>query len=88
MVTGANPTPQLVPEFLSGRPMQSHEPLQRQDSGNNESQDTVPPVPETTHQTTPSDTINCLAEVLVCMHRDNIEQTKMFERTKSGHQSA
>ena len=30
MVTGANPTPHMVPEFLTGRPMQSCEPLQRQ----------------------------------------------------------
>ena len=29
MVTGANPTPHMVPEFLTGRPMQSREPLQR-----------------------------------------------------------
>ena len=77
MVTGANPTPHLVPEFLTGRPMQSREPLQRQDSYNDESQDTVPPVPETTHQTTPSDPINHLAEVLVGMHNRPSAQTLM-----------
>ena len=65
MVTGANPTPQMVPEFLTGRPMQSGDPLQRQNSNNNESQVTIPQVPETTGPTTPSDPINRLAEVLV-----------------------
>ena len=65
MVTGANPTPHMVPEFLTGRPMQSREPLQRHNSTNPESQDTMPQVPETTAPTTPSDPINRLAEVLV-----------------------
>ena len=37
MVTGSNPTPHMVPEFLNGRCMNSREPLQRQDSINNES---------------------------------------------------
>ena len=32
IVTGANPIPHTVPEFLTGRPMQSREPLQRQNS--------------------------------------------------------
>ena len=44
--------------------MQSREPLQRQDSNNDESQDSVPTVLETTNQTTPSDPIKCLAEVV------------------------
>ena len=68
IVTGANLTPLMVAECLVGRSMQSREPLQRQDSINDASQDTVPPVLETTNQTTPSDPINCLAEVLVGMH--------------------
>ena len=67
MVTGANPTPHLVPEFLTGRHMQSCEPLQRQKSVNDESQDIAPPVPEATTQTTPPDPIHRLAEVLVGM---------------------
>ena len=58
MVTGANPTPHMVPEFLTGRPMQSREPLQRQNSNNDESQDTMPQVPETTAPNTFSDPIN------------------------------
>ena len=68
MVTGANPTPHIVPEFLTGRPMQSREPLQHQNSYNNESQDLGPQVPETHKSTTPSDPINRLAEVLVGMN--------------------
>ena len=63
-MTGANPTPHKVPEIRTGRPMQPREPLQRQDSNNDESQDTVPPVLETTNQTTPSDPIKRLAEVV------------------------
>ena len=42
MVTGANPTPHMVPEFLTGSPMQSREPLQRQNSTDHESQETIP----------------------------------------------
>ena len=42
LVTGANPTPHMVPEFLTGRPMQTREPLQRQNSNNHESQETIP----------------------------------------------
>ena len=47
MVTEAIPTSHLVPEFLIGRPMQSRDHLQRQNSNNDESQDSVPQVPET-----------------------------------------
>ena len=42
MVTRANPTPHTVPEFLTGHPMQSREPLQRQNSNNDEPQNTTP----------------------------------------------
>ena len=77
MVTGAKPTPHTVPEFLTGRPMQSREPLQRQDSVNDESQDTVPPVLETTNHTTPPDPINRLAAVLVGMTNRPSAQTLM-----------
>ena len=77
MVTGANPTPQLVPEFLTGRPMQSHDTLQRQNSENDESQDTFSPVLEATAQTTPPDPITSLAEVLVGMNTRPSAQTLM-----------
>ena len=61
MVTGANLTPHLVPEFRTGRPMQSREPLQPQDSINY----FVTPVLETKNETTPPDPINRLPEVVV-----------------------
>ena len=63
MVTGVNPIPHMVPEFITGRPMQS--------------QDTVPQVLETTTPTTPSDPINRLAEVLVGMNNRPSAQTLM-----------
>ena len=77
MVTGANPTPHMVPEFLTGRPMHSREPLQRQISNNHESQETIPRAPETTAPTTSSDPINRLAEVLVGMNNRPSAQTLM-----------
>ena len=77
MVTGANSNPRMVPEFLTGRPMQSREPLQRQNSVNEESQDTEPLVHETTRTTTPTDPINSLAEVLVGMNNRPSAQTLM-----------
>ena len=77
MVTGAKLTPHVVHEFLTGRPMHSRAPLQRQNSNNDESQDTVPQVPETTTPTIPSDPINRLAEVLVGMNNRPSAQTLM-----------
>ena len=77
MVTGANPTPHMVPEFLTGRPMQSREPLQRHNSTNPESQDTIPQVPETTAPTIPSDPSNQLPEVLVGRNNRPSAQTLM-----------
>ena len=46
MVTGANLTPHMVLEFLTGRPMQYREPLQRQNSNADESLDHSPQVQE------------------------------------------
>ena len=77
MVTGANPTRHTVPEFLTGRPMQSREPLQRRNSNNDEPQDTTPQVPEATTPTTSSDLLNRLAEVLVGMNNRPSAQTRM-----------
>ena len=57
----------MVPEFLTGRPMHSRQPLQRHNLTDHEPQETIPQVPETTAPTTPSDPINRLAEVLVGM---------------------
>ena len=83
MVTGANPTPHMVPEFLTGRPMQFREPLQSQHSNNNETQDTMPQVSETTAPTTGSDLINRLAEVLVGMNNRPSAQTLMVRPVSS-----
>ena len=77
MVTGASPTLHLVPEFLTGRPMQSREPLQRHNSTDHEPQETIPQVPETTAPTTPSDPINRVSEVLVGMNNRPSQQTLM-----------
>ena len=77
MVTGANLTPHMVPEFLTGRPMQYREPLQRQNSNADESLDHSPQVQEPASQTTPSDPINRLAEVLVGMNNRPSAQTLM-----------
>ena len=77
MVKVANPTPHIVPEFLTGRPMQSREPLQHQNSNNIEPQVMGPQVPETTKPTTPSDPIHRLAEVLVGMNNRPSASTQM-----------
>ena len=77
MVTGANSNPRMVPEFLTGRPMQPREPLQHQNSTNEESQDPEPSDHETTKTTTPTDPINRLAEVLVGMNNRPSAQTLM-----------
>ena len=47
MVTAANPNSRMVPEFLTGRPMQSSEPLQRLNSNNDESQNQAQLLPLT-----------------------------------------
>ena len=71
------PYPHMVIVFLTGRPMQSREPLERQASTNDQSQNTVPTVIETTKQTTLSDPINHLAEVLVGVNNRPSGQTLM-----------
>ena len=77
MVTGANSNPRMVPEFLTGRPMQPREPLQHQNSTNEKPQDPEPSVHETTKTTTSTDPINRLAEVLVGMNNRPSAQTLM-----------
>ena len=77
MVTAANPTPHMVPEFLTGRPMQTRGPLHTQHSNNDEPQDIGLQVPETTTSTTPSDPLNRLAEVMVGMNNRPSAQTLM-----------
>ena len=75
MVTGANLTPHMVPEFLTRRPMQSREPLQCQTSNAEEPVDHSPQVQDPASQTTPSDPIHRLAEVLVGMNNHPSAQT-------------
>ena len=77
MVTRANLTPHMVPEFLTGQPMQSRESLQRQNFHVAESRDHILQAQEPTGQTTPSDPINRLAEVLVGMNNRPSAQTLM-----------
>ena len=43
MVTGANLTPHMVPEFLTGRPTQSRNKTPHQQSGNDDTLDTTIP---------------------------------------------
>ena len=75
--TGAGSNPCMVPEFLPGRPMYSREPLQRQNSILDKFPDSGPQVQEPTNQTTPSDPINRLVEVLVGMNNRPSAQTLM-----------
>ena len=77
MVTGAKLTPPMVPEFLTGRPMQPRTPLQRQHSNLHESPDQGPHVQETPSQNTPSDPINRLAEAIAGIHNRPSAQTLM-----------
>ena len=77
MVTGAKLTPPMVPEFLTGRPMQPRTPLQRQHSNLRESPDQGPHVQETPSQNTPSDPINRLAEAIAGIHSRPSAQTLM-----------
>ena len=78
-MTAAKTNHRMVPEFLTGRPMQPRQPLplQRQNSNNDESQDPILLVQETTSQATPSDPINRLAEVLVGMNNRPSAHTLM-----------
>ena len=78
MVTGDNLTPHKVPDFFTGRPMQSREPLQRKDSTNDESPGSAPFVFETATQTTPSDRFNRLAEVIIAINNSPSAQTLMI----------
>ena len=75
-VTGANLTPQMVPEFLNGRPMQSRNKTPHHQCVNDDTLDTtipaqIPPVP-TNNRGVPSETpivpINRLADVIMGMN--------------------
>ena len=85
MVTGANLTPQMVPEFLTGRPMQSRNKSLHQQCVNNDTLDTtipaqIPTVP-TNNRDVPSkpsiDPFNRLADVIMGMNNKPSAQTLM-----------
>ena len=73
MVTGAKLTLQMVPEFLTGRPMQSRNKIPHQQSVNDDTLDTtipeqIPPVLSNNRDVpseTPIDPINRLADVIM-----------------------
>ena len=85
MVTGANLTPQMVPEILTGRPMQSQNKTPHQQCVNDDTLDTtipaqIPPVPTNNRDVpseAPKDPINRLADVIMGMNNKPSAQTLM-----------
>ena len=85
MVTGANLTPQLVIEFLTGRPMQPQNKTPHQQQVDDDTLDTtipaqMPPVIANNRDVsseTPSDPINRLADVIMGMKKKPSAQTLM-----------
>ena len=71
MQTGANSTPRALPEFFTGRPMQSRENPVSQDIPYNESMNkTSQPVQENASNDTSADPIKHLADVLVRINKE------------------
>ena len=85
MVTGANLTPHLVPEFLTGRPMQSRNTIPLQNPSTDDTlETTLPaqqnPIPINTQEMPhepPVDPINRLADVIMGMNNKQPSQTLM-----------
>ena len=83
MVTGANLTPHMVPEFLTGRPMQSRNNIPQQNDDNDALLDTTLPAQQMPMRTTeaitepPVDPINRLADVIMGMNTKQPSQTLM-----------
>ena len=85
MVTEANLTSKLVPEFMTGRPMQSRNKTPHQQCVDDDTLDTtipaqLPPVPTNNrdvHSETPLDPINRLADVIMGMNNQCSAQTLM-----------
>ena len=75
MVTGDNHNPHTVPEFLTGRPMQSQEPLQHPEDTPSEFQDPNQQVPGIALPDTTTDPINRLADILVGINNRPSTQT-------------
>ena len=86
MVTGAILSPQLVPEFLTGRPMQPRNRIPHQQCINDDTLDTTLPAQQrpvptnplnTTNSEPPVDPINLLADVIMGMNTKPSAQTLM-----------
>ena len=85
MVTGANLTPQMAPEVLTGRPMQSRNKVPHQQCVNDDTLDTtisaqIPPVPTNNRDVSsdaPIDPINRVADVIMGMNNKPSAQTLM-----------
>ena len=77
MVTGANPTPRMVPEFLTGRPTQSRDNPQNQDLIDPQSPTTSPQDQETIGHNPAIDPLTRLANVLTGMTNKQTPQTLM-----------
>ena len=77
MVTGDNPTPRMVPEFLTGRPTQSKENPQSQDNIDVASPTTSHQAQETVGPNTALDPLTRLADVLTGMNNKQSPQTLM-----------
>ena len=79
MVTGANPTPRTVPEFLTRRPMHSRIDAKNSNSPNGQPSEHILSVPETNANLDNSDPIRRLADVLVGMNNKSSSQTLMVQ---------
>ena len=77
MVTGANPTPRMVPEFLTGRPTQSKENPQSQDNIDPASSTTSHQAQGTVGPNTVFDPLTRLADVFAGMNNRQSPQTLM-----------
>ena len=81
MVTGANPTPHMVPEFLTGRPTQSRDNPQSQDPIDPQSPTTSPQHQETIGHNPAIDPLTRLANVLTGMTNKQTPQTRPVSTT-------
>ena len=77
MVTGANPTPRMVPEFLTGQSTHSRDNPQSQDPLDPPSPTASPCDQETSGPTLPIDPLTRLADVLTGMTNKQTPQTLM-----------
>ena len=85
MVTGAKLTPHLVPEFLTGRPMQSRNTIPLQNPSTDDTLETTLPAQQNPNQINnlktphepPIDPINRLADVIMGLNNKQPSQTLM-----------